>query len=70
MAGSKARKHIALGLLMGCLNADTMAVDIDALWDYDQPGVSETRFREALKSESGDDALELETQIARAESAS
>ena len=43
-----------------------MAVDIDALWDYEQPGLSETRFREALKSASGDDALELETQIARA----
>ena len=42
-----------------------MAVDIDALWDYDQPGVSEMRFRDALKSESGDDALEVETQIAR-----
>lgn len=42
-----------------------MAVDIDALWDYDQPGVSELRFREALKAESGDDALEVETQIAR-----
>ena len=66
MAGSRARKGIALGLLMGCLNGDILAVDIDALWDYDQPGVSETRFREALKSESGDDALELETQIARA----
>lgn len=42
-----------------------MAVDIDAMWDYDQPGVSEMRFRDALKSESGDDALEVETQIAR-----
>ncbi len=42
-----------------------MAVDIDALWDYDQPGMSELRFREALKGESGDDALEIETQIAR-----
>lgn len=42
-----------------------MAADIEALWDYNQPAVSETRFREALKSESGDDALELETQIAR-----
>ena len=42
-----------------------MAADIDALWDYNQPAVSETRFRDALKTESGDDALELETQIAR-----
>ena len=42
-----------------------MAVDVDALWDYDQPALSETRFRDALKTESGDDALELQTQIAR-----
>jgi tetratricopeptide (TPR) repeat protein len=42
-----------------------MAADIDALWDYNQPALSEARFREALKTESGDDALELETQIAR-----
>ena len=42
-----------------------MAADIDALWDYNQPALSETRFRDALKTESGDDALELETQIAR-----
>lgn len=42
-----------------------MAVDIDALWDYEEPGASELRFREALKTESGDGALEVETQIAR-----
>ena len=42
-----------------------MAADIDALWDYNQPAASEARFRDALKAESGDDALELETQIAR-----
>ena len=65
MAASRARNAVALGLLMACLNGGAMAVDIDALWDYDQPGVSELRFREALKRESGDDALEVETQIAR-----
>lgn len=42
-----------------------MGADIEALWDYNQPAVSELRFREALKTQSGDDALELETQIAR-----
>jgi len=42
-----------------------MAADIDGLWDYNDPAVSEARFRDALKTESGDDALELETQIAR-----
>lgn len=59
------RNRIALGFLWGSLSGGAIAVDIDALWDYDQPGMSELRFREALKSESGDDALEIETQIAR-----
>ena len=53
---------VALAVLTG---ATAMAVDIDALWDYDQPALSEARFRDALKTESGDGALELETQIAR-----
>ncbi|MBL8308846.1 MAG: tetratricopeptide repeat protein [Burkholderiales bacterium] len=42
-----------------------MAADIDALWDYAKPAESEARFREALKTATGDGALELETQIAR-----
>lgn len=42
-----------------------MAANIDALWDYGKPAVSEARFRDALKRESGDHALEIETQIAR-----
>ena len=40
----------ALAALMG---GAAMAVDIDALWDYDQPALSETRFLDALKTESG-----------------
>lgn len=65
MAGKRAPslRHIVLALLL--LGAEAMAADIDALWDYNAPAVSETRFRDALKTESGDDALELETQIAR-----
>lgn len=67
MAGKRVRSAslaiaATLALLMGDL---TMAADIDGLWDYNQPAVSETRFREALKTETGDDALELETQVAR-----
>jgi len=41
------------------------AIDLDSMWDFRQPAVSEERFREALKSASGDDALILQTQIAR-----
>ena len=44
-----------------------MTVDIGALWDFDDPAASEIRFREALVGETGERALELQTQIARAE---
>jgi tetratricopeptide (TPR) repeat protein len=41
------------------------AVDLDALWDFARPDVSEQRFRQALADAQGDDALVLRTQIAR-----
>jgi tetratricopeptide (TPR) repeat protein len=41
------------------------AVDVDALWSFDDPAASEARFRAALLGASGDDALILRTQIAR-----
>jgi tetratricopeptide (TPR) repeat protein len=41
------------------------SIDIDALWDYSKPAESEVRFREALTSANSDEALEIETQIAR-----
>ena len=65
MAGSSARRRVSALAIAALLSAVLMAADIDGLWDYTQPVLSETRFREALKTESGDDALELETQIAR-----
>ena len=42
-----------------------MALDLSLLWDFAQPDVSEQRFRTALTAASGDDALVLQTQIAR-----
>jgi tetratricopeptide (TPR) repeat protein len=42
-----------------------MAVDVDALWDFDQPALTEQRLRAALAGVRGDDALVLRTQIAR-----
>ena len=42
-----------------------MAIDLTALWDFGHPDVSEQRFRSALQHASGDDALILQTQIAR-----
>jgi hypothetical protein len=41
------------------------AVDVDALWNFNDPAVSEARFREVLVKAQGDDALVLRTQIAR-----
>ena len=41
------------------------AVDLAALWDFSQPAASEQRLRAALAGAQGDDALILQTQIAR-----
>ncbi len=65
MADRRAPKLRWIAVALLSIGAEAMAADIEALWDYNQPAVSEARFREALKTESGDDALELETQIAR-----
>jgi len=42
-----------------------MAIDVNALWDHGNPALSEERFRAALATATGDDALILRTQIAR-----
>jgi tetratricopeptide (TPR) repeat protein len=42
-----------------------MTIDISALWDFNDPELSEERFRAALSTASADDALILQTQIAR-----
>lgn len=41
------------------------ALDLAALWDFDAPAQSEQRFRAALATASPDEALVLQTQIAR-----
>lgn len=41
------------------------AMDVAGLWDFGRPEVSEQRFRQALATATGDDALVLQTQIAR-----
>ncbi len=41
------------------------AIDLNALWDFSKPALSEERFRAALATAQGDDALILQTQIAR-----
>jgi len=42
-----------------------MPIDLAPLWDFKQPELSEQRFRAALATASPDDALILQTQIAR-----
>lgn len=42
-----------------------MPIDPETLWDFNRPEVSEGRFRAALATAEGDDALILTTQIAR-----
>jgi tetratricopeptide (TPR) repeat protein len=41
--------------------------DFDSLWDYSAPDKSEAKFREILSEFSGQDELEVLTQIARAQ---
>jgi tetratricopeptide (TPR) repeat protein len=56
----------AVTLLAACLGSTSaVAVDVNALWDFGNPQLSESRFRAALQSARGDDALILQAQIAR-----
>lgn len=57
------RFHFIIALTFTATSA--MAIDLTTLWDFKEPEASEQRFREALKNSSGDDALILQTQIAR-----
>ena len=42
-----------------------MTIDISSLWDFNDPAPSDARFRAALETATGNDALVLQTQIAR-----
>jgi len=42
-----------------------MTINISTLWDFNNPEISEERFRSALSTASGDNVLILQTQIAR-----
>ncbi len=56
-----------LGILLAVvlLAQPAMAIDLDALWNFGDPVASEQRFRAAMQDASPDDALLLQTQIAR-----
>lgn len=60
--------HRSLALVLGLLGAGAgagAAIDLAPLWDFSNPALSEQRFRAALATAQGDDALILQTQIAR-----
>lgn len=59
-------RPIAVLVIASCMTATSaMAIDVTPLWDFSKPDVSEQRFRTALETAEGDDALILQTQIAR-----
>ncbi len=47
------------------LTTNAMALDLDTLWDFRDPALSEQRFEAALVNASPDEKLILHTQIAR-----
>jgi len=47
------------------LVSPAMAIDLVPLWDFSKPELSERRLRAALATANSDDALILQTQIAR-----
>jgi tetratricopeptide (TPR) repeat protein len=65
MAWAHATGLLACGLVCLAARAGAAAIDVDAYWEYGNPAASEQRFRAALAEASGDDQLELLTQIAR-----
>lgn len=60
-----ARTGGLLLLLMTTAMSKASALDLNALWDFGNPALSEQRFRAALVDARGDEALILQTQIAR-----
>lgn len=58
-------KPLPCVLLFALFTPPVLAVDVNALWDYGQPELSEQRFRAAQAEARGDDWLVLQTQIAR-----
>lgn len=56
---------LVLVLAMALFATGGQAMDIKGWWNFADPAASEAVFRERLASASGDDALSLQTQIAR-----
>jgi tetratricopeptide (TPR) repeat protein len=59
------RSRLFTAALLLSMAGPAPAIDLAPLWDFNDPAGSERRFRAALATASGDDALVLQTQIAR-----
>jgi tetratricopeptide (TPR) repeat protein len=57
--------RLAIAAILLAATTRTMAIDLAPLWDFGKPELSEQRFRAALATATADDALILQTQIAR-----
>jgi tetratricopeptide (TPR) repeat protein len=58
-------RRLLLAVSLATTACPAMAIDLNPLWNFDNPGQSEQRFRTALATATGDDAIILQTQIAR-----
>ena len=58
-------RPLFLAASLTAITSSAMAIDLIPLWNFDNPGQSEQRFRAALATATGDDAIILQTQIAR-----
>ena len=58
-------RYCAFVLFGSLYLSPAMAIDLEPLWNFSQPELSEQRFRAALIGATPDDALILQTQIAR-----
>lgn len=59
--------HYRIPIIIALLTTatTTMAIDLASLWDFNNPEVSEQRFRAKLEAATEDDKIVLQTQIAR-----
>lgn len=58
-------RTLAIFVLLSTSTSAVMSLNINALWDYSKPELSEQRFIAALDGASEDEKLILQTQIAR-----
>jgi hypothetical protein len=56
---------VASAAIIVSMVGPAQAIDLDPLWDFQDPALSEKRFRAALTGASADDRIILQTQIAR-----